>query len=101
VDKTAGPEDSKTRAMVSYRIGDMVAPALPEREALRGVIAEFADSISTGRRPLTDGWSGIRVLAVLEAASASLQQGGAFMPIIGIDDIPTGQLVGNQEGHSA
>jgi predicted dehydrogenase len=101
VDTAAGPEDSRTRAMVSYRIGDMVAPALPEREALRGVLAEFAASVTEGRRPLTDGWSGIRVLAVLEAASASLQQGGAFMPVIGIDDIPTGLLVGNQEGHGA
>ncbi len=93
--------DSRTRAMVSYRIGDMVAPALPEREALRGVMTEFADSIAQGRRPLTDGWSGVRVLAVLEAASASLSQGGAFMPVLGIDDTPAGVLVGEQKGISA
>jgi predicted dehydrogenase len=75
--------DARTRAIVSYRTGDMVAPALPEREALRGVMAEFAGAIREGRRPLTDGWSGVRVLAVLEAASASLREGGAFMPVIG------------------
>ncbi|HEX5402744.1 MAG TPA: Gfo/Idh/MocA family oxidoreductase [Pseudonocardiaceae bacterium] len=101
VDTAGTPEDSKTRAMVSYRVGDMVAPALPEREALRGVLAEFAASVNEGRRPLTDGWSGIRVLAVLEAASASLRQGGAFMPVIGIDDIPAGILVGDQKGLGA
>jgi predicted dehydrogenase len=101
VDTTATAEDSKARAMVSYRVGDMVAPALPEREALRGVLAEFAASVTEGRRPLTDGWSGIRVLAVLEAATASLAQGGAFMPVIGTDDIPAGLLVGGQEGIGA
>ncbi|HEX4722625.1 MAG TPA: Gfo/Idh/MocA family oxidoreductase [Pseudonocardiaceae bacterium] len=83
VDRTAG-EDSRTQTIVSYRLGDMVAPALPEREALRGVMAEFTASITEGRRPLTDGWSGVRVLAILEAASASLAEGGTFMPVIGI-----------------
>jgi predicted dehydrogenase len=72
----------------------MVAPALPEREALRGVMAEFAEAITLGRRPLTDGWSGIRVLAVLEAASASLRHGGAALPVIGIPQL-------EQEGISA
>jgi predicted dehydrogenase len=99
VDTTTTDEDSKARAMVSYRVGDMVAPALPEREALRGVLAEFAASVSEGRRPLTDGWSGIRVLAVLEAATASLKQGGAFMPVIGTSEQDS--LVGNQKGMRA
>lgn len=98
VDRTANREDSRTRAMVSYRLGDMVAPALPEREALRGVMAEFVTSVTQGRRPLTDGWSGIRVLAVLEAASASLREGGAFMPVLGVDE-PV--AVSEQEGIGA
>lgn len=99
VDTTSSPQDSRARRMVSYRVGDMVAPALPEREALRGVMAEFAAAITERRRPLTDGWSGVRVLAVLEAASASLRQGGAFMPVLGVDD--AGLPVGEQEGISA
>lgn len=100
VDRTGAGDstDDRTRAFVSYRIGDMVAPALPEREALRGVMAEFAASITEGRRPLTDGWSGVRVLALLEAASASLREGGAFLPVLGVDDVPAGLLVGEQEG---
>jgi predicted dehydrogenase len=71
----------KVATMVSYRLGDMVAPALPEREALRGVMAEFAASIRDGRKPLTDGWSGLRVLAVLTAASASLAGDGTFVAV--------------------
>ena len=74
------PDDAQDRR-VSYRIGDMVAPALPGGEALRGVMAEFAAAITEGRAALTDGWSGLRVLAQLEAASASLAAGGAFVPV--------------------
>jgi predicted dehydrogenase len=102
VDPATSAADSRARAMVSYRIGDMVAPALPEREALRGVMSEFAESIAQRRSPLTDGWSGVRVLAVLEAASASLSQGGAFMPVLGVDDDnPADLLAGEQEGTRA
>ncbi|MDQ3932900.1 MAG: Gfo/Idh/MocA family oxidoreductase [Actinomycetota bacterium] len=76
-----GAADSQLRreALVSYRLGDMVAPALPEQEALGGVIKEFAAAIYAGRPPLTDGASGLRVLEVLEAGRRSLQSGGAFI----------------------
>lgn len=67
--------------LVSYRSGDMVAPALPEREALRAVVDEFARSIRTGTPALTDGRSGLRVLEILQAASASLAAGGVAMPL--------------------
>jgi predicted dehydrogenase len=74
------PERTEERR-VSYRIGDMVAPALPTGEALRAVMAEFAAAITEGRPALTDGRSGLRVLAQLEAASASLAAGGTFVPV--------------------
>jgi len=77
-----GAED-RQQAIVSYRSGDMVAPALPEREALQGVMAEFADCIRTGRAPVTDGWAGLRVLDILEAASRSLDFAGAVVPLRG------------------
>jgi predicted dehydrogenase len=75
--------DDLRQAIVSYRSGDMVAPALPEREALQGVMEEFADCIRTGRPTLTDGWSGLRVLDILEAASNSLDFHGAVVPLRG------------------
>ncbi|WP_051944459.1 Gfo/Idh/MocA family protein [Streptacidiphilus rugosus] len=65
--------------LVSYRTGDMVAPALTEREALRSMVEEFADAITTGRPPLTDGRAGLRVLDILEAASRSLAFHGAVV----------------------
>ncbi|HWF51155.1 MAG TPA: Gfo/Idh/MocA family oxidoreductase [Solirubrobacteraceae bacterium] len=73
--------DDRRQAIVSYRSGDMVAPALPEREALQGVMAEFADCIRTGRASRTDGRAGLRVLDVLEAASRSLEFHGSVVPL--------------------
>jgi predicted dehydrogenase len=67
----------KRRRSVSYRIGSMVAPALREREALLGVLEDWAGAIRTGRAPMTDGHAGLRVLRVLEAARASLSDGSA------------------------
>jgi predicted dehydrogenase len=67
----------KRRRSVSYRIGSMVAPALREREALLGVLEDWAGAIRTGRPPMTDGHAGLRVLSVLEAARASLADGSA------------------------
>ena len=75
-----GVEDRRD-ALISYRTGDMVAPALQEREALQGVMTEFATAIATGRPPLTDGRSGLRVLDVLEAASRSMEYRGAVVPL--------------------
>jgi predicted dehydrogenase len=73
--------DMRNQTRVSYRIGDMVAPALPEREALRAMMTEFAAAISEGRPALTDGRSGLRVLALLEAASESLRSDGAAVAV--------------------
>jgi predicted dehydrogenase len=71
----------RTAAGISYRLGDMRAPSLPEREALATMVAEFASAITEGRAPLTDGRSGLRVLDVLEAASASLKADGRMVRV--------------------
>ena len=67
--------------IISYRTGDMVAPALPEREALGQVVAEFVGAIREGRPALTDGLAGLRVLQILEAASLSQAAGGTSVPL--------------------
>jgi predicted dehydrogenase len=71
----------RREAMVSYRIGDMVAPALPEVEGLAGVVRELAAAVRERRPALTDGESGLRVLRVLEAVPRSLAAGGAVVPL--------------------
>jgi predicted dehydrogenase len=75
-----GPED-RTQVRIAYRTGDMVAPALPEQEALRSMLGEFASSIVDHRAPATDGRAGLRVMRVLEAAGKSLRRDGAFVTL--------------------
>jgi predicted dehydrogenase len=76
---THADENQREAAAISYRLGDMHAPALPEQEALGNVATEFAEAILERRAPRTDGESGLRVLNVLEAASQSLASNGAFV----------------------
>ena len=78
---TSVSSDVRRERKVSYRYGDLSAPALPVTEALSNVIVEFVESIREGRAPLTDGHAGLRVLRILEAASTSLRQNGAAIPL--------------------
>jgi predicted dehydrogenase len=73
--------DERRQALISYRIGDIYVPALPEREALSSVLYEFAAAIAENRPPLTDARAGIRVLELLEAASRSADNGGSRIPV--------------------
>ncbi len=45
-----------------------------EGEPMAREVAHFLDCLRTGDRPRTDGWSGVRVLEVLEAAQRELEQ---------------------------
>jgi predicted dehydrogenase len=81
--------DAETRHhnQIAYRIGDMVAPALRDTEALSGVIGELVASVREERAPRTDGRSGLRVLRVLEAASRSLARDGVAVPVPSTDKV--------------
>ncbi|REE02397.1 Gfo/Idh/MocA family oxidoreductase [Citricoccus nitrophenolicus] len=72
-------EDAASRkgAAISYRLGDTWSPALSEFEPLGLMVTSFAEAIRKDQPAPTDGSSALRVLAVLEAASASLAAGGA------------------------
>jgi predicted dehydrogenase len=64
------------RALVSYRIGDMVAPVLDSTEALHNVLSEFVLAIREKREPLTSGKSGLRVLEQIATIQESMLRGG-------------------------
>ena len=68
---------------MNYRSGDMIAPALGEREALGAMVEEFGSAIRTGRPALTGGRAGLQVLEILEAASRSLAMNGAVVDLKG------------------
>jgi predicted dehydrogenase len=63
-------------SLVGYRTGDMWAPRISLTEGLRVEAQHFLDCIRTGRRPLSDGESGLRVVNILEAATRSLARRG-------------------------
>jgi predicted dehydrogenase len=75
---TAGDlmEERRRDLIVSYRSGDMIAPALGEKEALQAAVAEFREAVEQKRPAATDGRAGLRVLRILEAASSSLENSG-------------------------
>src|SRR5205807_8283954 len=67
--------------LVSYRAGDVLAPQLGVNEALSSVAQHFADCVREGKRPLTDGNAGLRVIRLLEAAEQSLANGGTAVEL--------------------
>lgn len=68
--------DALYKLLVGYRSGDMYAPQLDITEALRVEAQHFSDCIQHGRTPLTSGYSGLRVVSVLEAATRSMRERG-------------------------
>jgi predicted dehydrogenase len=74
-------EESRYKLLVSYRSGDMYAPQIDGAEALHLVAKHFTDCIRTGARPLTDGYAGLRVVSILEAATRSMKNHGAAVTI--------------------
>jgi predicted dehydrogenase/acyl carrier protein len=73
--------DDRRQALISYRASDTHVLALPEQEALRSVLSEFASAIRDRRSPLTSARAGIRVHELLEAASRSADNGGMRIPV--------------------
>jgi predicted dehydrogenase len=70
-------EDGSTlRDSLAVRSGDIRIPRISAEEPLAIECRHFLECVRTGRRPLTDGWNGLRVLRVLHAADVSLQAGG-------------------------
>ena len=59
---------------VSYRVGNVVSPVVDLAEPLAVQDSQFVSCASTGRRPLSDGRSGLAVVQVLEAAQQSLRE---------------------------
>jgi predicted dehydrogenase len=61
--------------------GPVQAASLPGDEPLRLECAAFLDSVVHRRTPLTDGQSGLRVVAVLEACRRSMEHGGQIQTV--------------------
>lgn len=66
---------------LSYRYGDIVSPHIRWDEPLAVETRHFAEAIIEDRTPRSDARDGLRVVRILEAADASMANGGAFAEI--------------------
>lgn len=60
----------------AYHYGSIVSPFIRFEEPLRLECLHFVECIQEGKRPLTDGANGLRVVEIIEAAQRSLKNGG-------------------------
>ena len=60
----------------AYHYGDVVIPYIRFEEPLRVQCQHFIDCVREGKQPRTDGYNGLRVVQVVEAAQASLRLDG-------------------------
>jgi predicted dehydrogenase len=67
---------SRARALVDYRLGDVLVPHIEKGEPLEAVCRGFVGAIQGSAPPLTDGWAGLGVVRILEAAQQSMRKGG-------------------------
>jgi predicted dehydrogenase len=65
-------EDARGYGEYITRSGGIVSPAIPNVEPLRLECEHFVECIVEGRRPRSDGESGLRVVRVLERLQESL-----------------------------
>ncbi|MGH7494583.1 MAG: Gfo/Idh/MocA family protein [bacterium] len=65
----------------AYRYGDIYTPRLSENEPLRRECEHFLECISESKVPRSNGYAGLLVVSILEAANKSLLKNGARQPI--------------------
>ncbi len=67
-------EDSRSYGEYITRSGDIWSPRIPNREPLRLECEHFVECVRTGATPRSDGRSGLRVVRVLQALQARLEE---------------------------
>jgi len=79
-EKNAG-SDGKYQLLVGYRAGDMWAPQIEVTEALGIELRHLVSCIERNETPQSDGIAGLRIVRLLEAATASMKGRGRVIEI--------------------
>jgi len=66
-------DQDRYNVLVQYRMGDLLIPKVDQTEALETACKHFVHCIQTGDKPITDGYAGLRVVELLEAAEWSMK----------------------------
>ena len=76
--------DTYAEFQFSYRYGDIHSPRIEDYEPLKKECDHFLTCAEKGMCPLSDGYSGLRVVSILEAASKSIKLSGRAVQIQGL-----------------
>jgi predicted dehydrogenase len=85
LDDSLGEFDSFGKFQLTQRAGDVLIPKIDFVEPLKRECSHFVESVLSGKRPLTDGHNGLKVVRILEAATRSLQGGGVAIELDNLD----------------
>ncbi len=82
-DKGVGPPlDYRTYGQdLNLRFGDISIPHVEMAEPLKQECLHFLDCIKSGKKPLSSGNEGLKVVKVLEAAQKSISSGRGFIDV--------------------
>jgi len=81
-----------------YRYGDVTIPYISNAEPLKLECAHFLHCIAEGGKPKSDGWSGLRVVKILESANRSLSNGGQREQLEGLSGLAPSFVARRSEG---
>ncbi len=70
----------------SYHYGDSYIPHIVQEEPLKTECQHFLDCVENGKPPVTGGEAGLKMVRILEAASASLKANGAPITLSPADE---------------
>ena len=76
IDTSLGNFDSFSKFQFIQRAGELLIPKLDFVEPLKIECEHFIKCIQNGKKPLTDGFDGLRVVKVLESAQRSMENRG-------------------------
>ena len=80
-EKTINTEGIYEMLLVKYRMGDIWAPQVEQKEPLKNELDYFVDCVVHNRNSINDGHAGLRVVRMLEAANQSVKRRGAFVDL--------------------
>ena len=75
--------DTFAEFQYAYHYGDIYIPYIKQEEPLKAECQHFLDCIRSGATPISSGKQGLQLVRILEAASSSLQNGGAATDLSG------------------
>jgi predicted dehydrogenase len=70
---------------LTYRTGDIVSPRVDVTEPLQLELADFVESIRTGKEPRSSARLGLDVVEIIEAVDRSLKEGGTPVAVHALD----------------